>query len=136
MPTVNEKPWGRRGNATCSPEQLKTRFPCHVLRRHTSLPDYKASEMLNNLWRITTQRASPLARLSSRGYHPLASSWSPPTSNLVPIVIEQTVGQPPFLPFHASLTYFPSCSHRVAVNVRMISSRDFCASVSLCCMDP
>lgn len=46
--------------------------------------------MLNTLWRITTQRASPLARLSSRGYHPLASSWAPPTSNLVPIVIEQT----------------------------------------------
>ncbi|KIK18652.1 hypothetical protein PISMIDRAFT_109082 [Pisolithus microcarpus 441] len=32
----------------------------------------------------------PLARLSSRRYHPLMSSWTTPSSNLVPIVIEQT----------------------------------------------
>ncbi|KAI6133874.1 Clp protease-domain-containing protein [Pisolithus croceorrhizus] len=46
--------------------------------------------MLNNAWRTMIRGGLPLARLSSRRYHPLMSSWTTPNSNLVPIVIEQT----------------------------------------------
>ncbi|KAI6128716.1 Clp protease-domain-containing protein [Pisolithus croceorrhizus] len=46
--------------------------------------------MLNNAWRTMIRGELSLARLSSRRYHPLMSTWTTPNSNLVPIVIEQT----------------------------------------------
>ncbi|KAG6333966.1 hypothetical protein ID866_5117 [Astraeus odoratus] len=47
--------------------------------------------MLNSVRRAAVaRRVLPFSGKSIRRYHPPASSWLPPSSNLVPIVIEQT----------------------------------------------
>ena len=83
--------------------------------------------MFRSAWRTASKQSLPWARQSSRRFHPLATGWNAPSANLVPIVIEQTVGAK-IAGFTHRIPHTWPCTFRGAANDHMIYFLGFCVS--------